>query len=315
VLVFVTLTLAALVGMMGLVVDYGSSTMDVRMLRNATDAAAISGVIAMVDDPTTTNTSVTTSLGRNQAPAGTTTACAYVDTSGATLEASCAGTPPSTASGIKVSATATRSTYFMGILGQPTVTVGAASTARAWAESVYNVGASLFIVCGYGTTLASSGSTNILQGTQPGSSPWPVNLSAVGQTFRIHDQSKVSRCGAGTEFKGLNGTTGNVTLPTNLVYTTGEVTSVQVTVPALNGCQANTSVTNCVMIIPIAVDLGSGAKQLYAVRFLPFWVTQSGNGHDARLLGTSYVVSTSGQGTSPWTVGTQSGPVSVHLAD
>lgn len=324
-IIFVTLAFAALAGMAGLVVDYGAGAMDFRLLQNATDAAALSATIAMVDDPTTTATTISTMMSRNQLPTGTTTSCAYVDGSGAEIVRSCTDLPPSTASGVKIGASATRSTYLMGLLGRPTLTVSASSTAQGSAETVFNAGASLFIVCGYNTSLAGGGTMNILEVIQPSPPTWLVDVihtpSPIGKTFRIHDETYVAPCGVtSSQFKGLNGTTGNVTLgptsPLDLTYSTGQVTSIQVSVPVLHGCLAGSVVTDCVMLTPIAVTTGSANKTLKSVRWLPFWVTKDANGHTGRLLGTNYVVShTLGTQTGSWSVGTQSGPVSVRLAN
>ena len=102
--------------------------------------------------------------------------------------------------------------------------------------------------------------------------------------------------------------------PRDVIYTTGEVASIQVSVPALHGCKAGAPVDNCVMVTPIAVSLGSVNKSLFAVRWVPLWVTQDANGHSGRLIGKNYVVSSAETGTG-WTIGTPgTGLVSVRLS-
>ena len=66
---FMALAFAALGGVVGLSVDYGSGAMDLRLLQNATDAAAVSATIAMVDDPTTVDSTIALMISRNQVPA------------------------------------------------------------------------------------------------------------------------------------------------------------------------------------------------------------------------------------------------------
>jgi len=316
------LVFAMLAGMVGLAVDYGAGTMDFRLLRNATDSAAVSATIAMIDNPGSRTpvsivTTVSNMMSRSQLPSGTSTSCNFVDSSGVAFRSGCAGTPPTNASGVQITGGSTRPTYFAGLLGTPSLTVQASSTVQGWAEDTYDAGASLFIVCGYGTLLANNaGSMSILTGTAPGVSPWLVDTNAVGRTFRVHDQTQVARCGQGSDFKGLNGSTGNVVLPTNLVYTNGQVASIQVTVPALHGCRANQPIDNCVMLIPIAVGLGTDPQtQLRAVRWLPFWITVNGNGHDGILMDVNYVVAHNpAGGTTSWNSTMQSGPVSVRIA-
>ena len=64
-----------------------------------------------------------------------------------------------------------RPTFFLGLLGSSTMYNRTSSIAKPWAETSYNVNASMFAVCGWDTKLASGGSMSILQGTAPGASP------------------------------------------------------------------------------------------------------------------------------------------------
>jgi Flp pilus assembly protein TadG len=335
--VLLAITLTVLLGMAGLGVDYGFSTVERRALQNAADAAAVSGAINLSQKAASTAIveEVTTVANRNAQVSSV--ICQYVDANNAVIQACDQGATPTT-SGIRVVTTNTRNTYFMRVLGIPTATVSAEAVARisdwtrynpstsppTYTNTPYEAGNALFIVCGYDTVLTSGGTMNILQGTKPGSAPWNVNPAAVGREFYIHGSGsgqKPEDCGMkSSSFKGLNGTVGTVTLPAILRDENGvKAGPTRSAVNGQAGCAANIStndaaLNNCVMLLPIAVSSPSKGY-LYSVRWLPFRIRRvDANSHAGTLLG-NYVVREDGTTVlAPWTYSNTSTITSVRLA-
>lgn len=149
VVVLFMLVSVVLVGMVGLVVDSGTSYVHSRTLQAATDVAAESGDVLLTADLKTNTalnpvpystadicTAIETSISSTGTGSAATNGWAayFTDLSGNVVgTAFCpsppGGAPPSTAFGIKVTATATSPTYFMGVLGINTATQSAAGTA------------------------------------------------------------------------------------------------------------------------------------------------------------------------------------------
>ena len=141
-LVLYTLAFAAVLGVMGLAVDYGFVSLERRVLQKAADAAAMSGALDLVDTATrgSISTDVSTMVTRNNVGPGTSVNCVLVDNANAQVQANC-GTPSSNAtSGVSVTLSRTRNTFFMGLVGVTTVNVSASSTGRVVKMSVYDAG-------------------------------------------------------------------------------------------------------------------------------------------------------------------------------
>ena len=321
-LVQIATALTVLIGMVGLAVDIGFVTLERRTLQNAVDAAALTGAIDLVSSPGSTQADVNIMVDTHGVASASAT-CAFVDNSNAETGA-CSGTPGSGSSGVKVSATRSRDTFFMRVLNVPTVTMSAQSIARVSAWQNYDAAAALFIVCGYQTKLApvsGGGTYSILAGTAPGSAPWPVNSAAVGKTFVIHDPQDVVSCGvSNASFKGLNGSTEWLSLPASLEYDTGvNAGPTAKAVEGFNGCSAGVDPNNCVMVLPIAASSvpQPGQDELYCVRWLRFLITKGAtNVHYGKLLDPNYVVrQQSNTVLTSWTVGTQAGLTSVRTVE
>ena len=313
--IFLAVLLTVILGMTGLAVDYGFAALERRALQNAADAAAISGAINLVrgESPVA---DVSTVANRNAVTSGV--VCDYVDVSNA-VTGSCSGVASGSSDGVKVIATNQRPTFFLNVVGIRTFTVSAESIARvsAWTNNTpYEVGNSLFVVCGYGTKLwnprptdPADGRLSILQGTQPGASPWNVSPAAFNRDFVIHDPH-VADCGMASErFKGLNASSGVITLPTILMSETGDRAGpTRSAVNGITGCAAglDTDATNdCVMVIPIFVS--SPAKDyVYAVRWLPFRVREiDANTHVGTLLENYTIRQDTNTLLAPWTKNTK----------
>lgn len=317
-LVLVTAALTAIIGIMGLAVDLGFVALERRQLQRAADAAAISGALDLIDDATwgSIGADVSAMVGKNGVPAGTTTACALVDNTNAQVQSNCGAPASPSISGVKVTLSHRRDTYFMRVLGIGTVDVSASAIGRIVLHTEYDAGNGPFIVCGIGTKLASGGTLSILTSTTP---PYGVNPSAVGQTFVIHGP-QVADCGAKSNaFKGLadqDANEGITTLPNTLYHDTGVKagpTRFAVNGPA--GCPAGAT-QGCVMILPVATSItGPPRREAYAVMYLPFYVTQTHpNEHQGTLVSATYQLRLDSRNTASWTLG-KPGLVSARLVN
>jgi Flp pilus assembly protein TadG len=218
--VLLAVMLVALIGMTGLAVDYGFAALDKRVLQNAVDAAAVTGAnwLARSLDPSLDVQAIAT---KNNIAVSTTVVCEYIDNSN-TVTGSCSPSPSGTTSGVKVTATNDRATFFMRVLGVPLVTVSATSAARVYTVSgatQWNMWGSLFIVCGWNTTTVSpkanghwdiGSPTDLLtRGYSPATGgsaypaawptsftpaasaawEWPLSSSVYTQWFVVHDEN------------------------------------------------------------------------------------------------------------------------------
>jgi Flp pilus assembly protein TadG len=324
--VFFAAVLFVFIGMTGLAVDYGFATLERRVLQNAVDAAAQSGATNL-SMGVSAAADVQTMVTRNNVAVGTTVVCDYIDNSNV-VTGSCSGTPSGTTSGVRVSATSNRPTYFMRVLGIPTVAVSANSMARvsAWNQSsalTQNASNTLFLVCGWSARVAGNPPTyhDILTGT---SGNYGVNGTAVGKTFVIHGP-QIADCGIhDSAFKGLNSSTGPVTLA-DWIFTESGVRAgpVAQAVPTPGGCAAglysdDTALDNCNMLIPIFTQDSveptahhmvkvSDDWKVWSVMWLMFEVHRTGaNEHTGTLLSNAPLVPGPTTLFAPWTKNTSS---------
>jgi hypothetical protein len=308
-LVFVALAFAVVAGTMGLGVDYAFVTLERRMLQKAADAAAASGALDLAETSSwgQIGADVNSVVNKNGVPSGTSAACTLVNASNSQVQGNCNSPTSESTSGVRVTLSHTRDTFFMGLLGVRTVPVSATSTARLYQQNDYNAGAAMFIVCGFNTRLAGPGNNtyDILEADGP---DFEVRESAVGQRFVVHGP-QVADCNAGNNnFKGLYGESGYFDLPHVLHYTEGTVagpTSVATEGP--NGCPAGTTTFNgCVMVLPVASSVWgtTSDKAMNAEFWLPFMIYDNGaNVHEGVLMSTKYTVRLRTQNISPWTIG------------
>jgi len=301
--VLLAVLLTAFIGMTGLGVDYAFSTLDRRSLQNAADAAVLSGA-ADLSQGTSPGTTVTTIANRNATTTSVT--CQYVNSSNADI-GPCTGSMIG-AGGVHVTASHTRETFFMRVLGIQFATVSADAIARisamqnaAGASVATEAQNALFLVCGYGTKLDPSSPaygpgvhTMDILASNPTSAPYAVNSSAWGQVFVIHDTHPTD-CGLpSSSFKGLNGTHGTVSLPADLRNETGTNSGPTVySVNGFDGCGtglSSSSINNCIMLLPIANGISTtyyspDGYRLHAVRWLPFLIRETdSNTHTGTLL-------------------------------
>jgi Flp pilus assembly protein TadG len=336
-LVQIATMMIAMVGMLGLVVDFGFAAMERRTLQNAADAAALTGAIDLVQmtNQAVTNTvvnDVSTMSLRNGAATTATIDCAFVNNGNADTGA-CSSWPASGSDGVRVRATTTRETFFIRVLGIDTVTVSAESIARISAWQYYNAGAGPFIVCGYQTFQTNGQQMDILVGNKD-TGPWGVNPAAIGKTFMVHapqsngNNTELQDCGApSAKFKGLNGETGWKDVPDWFASKNGtKAGPTNAVVNGIDGCNG-TALSGCVVLLPIASKAKISMKlddddkkdqkhedDFYVVMWLPFELGQPHvNKHSGRLLGTDYVIrQEDGTILLPWMYGLPAGPTSVR---
>src|SRR4051812_9500265 len=116
--VFLALLLTLFIGMTGLAVDFAFSTFERPALQNAAHAAALTGAIDLSQGAGPT-ADVTTIAGKNATISSV--GCQYVNAANTDV-GGCTGSAVG-ASGVHVTATHTRDTFFMRVLGVPTVTI------------------------------------------------------------------------------------------------------------------------------------------------------------------------------------------------
>jgi hypothetical protein len=317
-LVLVALAFAVVAGTMGLAVDYGFVALERRTLQKAADSAAMSGALDLADSTSwsSIDTDVNSMISKNGVPFGTSTSCTLVDASNQQVQNNCNSPTNDSTSGVKVTLTHTRDTFFMGLLGARTATVSATSTGRLYQQNDYNAGAAMFIVCGFNTRLAGGGNNtyDILE-TSGGS--YSVRDSAVSKRFVIHGP-QVADCNANnSNFKGLYGETGFFDLPHILHYTEGTVAGpTTVATDGPNGCPAGTTTFNgCVMVLPVVSSVWgtTSDKAMNGVFWLPFLIYDNGaNVHEGVLMSTHYTIRLHSQNISAWTIGT-SGPALIGV--
>jgi Flp pilus assembly protein TadG len=303
--VLMAVSILALLGLTGLVVDGGRAYADHRATQNAADVAALAGAGALNQilfgspgQEAAVHDAVVASLAANDVNGSPD--CRLVDQAGTDLGACPASNTgaglPATVAGVSVRASDSQSGSFIKALGISGFSASATATAQIEA---LRAGSSPFMICGLDAghhgfdppLLLASGSS------------WVVNPAAVGQTYGIHGP-QVPDCGAGSAgFKGLTDGSANVPVPGWWAGDTGvHAGPVRNQVARSDACTTTDGFDNwtgCTIIVPICVaGQGSGTStQLYCVRFGVFKVSQSHqNAHDAVFLGAGVVQDGQGGG-------------------
>lgn len=303
--VLLAVTLLALLGLTGLVIDGGRAYADRRAVQNAADAAALAGAGALngiLFDSTGQEKkvydAVVASLAANRVNGGPD--CGLTDESGNDVGA-CPATNtgsglPAGVAGVSVRSRDSQSTSFIKVLGISGFSVSASATAQIQA---LRSGSSPFMICGLDAAhggfdpplLLASGST------------WAVNPAAIGQTYDIHGP-QVPSCGAGSNsFKGLVDNSNPSSVPAwwpgDTGVHAGPVRNVVARPDACTTTDGFDNWTGCTIIVPLCVDgRGNGSSaDLYCVRFGAFRVYQPHqNTHEAVFLGAAVVRNGQGGG-------------------
>ena len=298
-LVITCLSMIALLGLAGLVIDGGRMYSDHRQVQNSADAAALAGTGVLNSiintagaDASIIRTAVQNSITAN-GTSGTFT-CTLVDVNGNALSAcpSTTSTLPSGTAGVSVQATDNQNTSFAKVLGINSFS--ASGTATAQVEALRG-GPAPFVVCGYNR---GDGNPDLLL-----SPNWDINPAAIGKTYAIHDPSSVSPCpGGGSGFKGW-ASPGSFSMPgwwdTQTGDRSGQVPQV---LADTNACTDMGSLDGCKVLMPICHTnngLNGANFKMYCDHFGLFQIndTSSGhsnNSHTATFLGEG--IATGGQG-------------------
>lgn len=322
-LIIVAAAMIGLIGVLGLAIDVGMSTVERRTMQNAADAGALAGARVVAKAASTSGlkafTDVQAVVDSNHMLTvdPSINSCQYVDDNNTPL-GDCSETVPEDATGVQLSVSEVHPTFFMRVLpgGPSTASTGASATAHVQElTSVPSDGP--FLVCGINTKLASGGTMSMLSQTDSG---WQLNLAAVGQTFVVQGP-QITSCGAqSSSFKGdANGPlNAGLSVPGWFTYTTGDAAGqITASVNGIQGCQAGQALDNCVAFLPVAVNepLGSN-NQLWTVAIMAFYITTpsctsqtSCNTYDGMLMG-EYTVA--GGGKWGWNQN-YTGPIVIRL--
>jgi len=295
--VLVAISILALLGLTGLVVDGGRAYADHRSTQNAADAAALAGAGALngvlfgsAGQEATVHDAVVASLAANHVNG--TMDCRLVDEAGTDLGA-CPATNtgaglPSTVDGVAVTARDSQNGSFIKALGISGFSATASATAQIEA---LRGGSSPFMICGLDSGAGGFDPPLLLAS----GSSWVVNPDAVNHTYDIHGP-QVPNCGAGgNSFKGLTDG-GTYDVPgwwnADTGVHAGPVRNQVVGGDACTTTDDFDNFTGCTIVVPICVDgQGSGSSiQLYCVDFGVFQVSQShANAHEAVFIGAGVV--------------------------
>jgi hypothetical protein len=309
-LVIMALTLIALMGLAGLVLDGGRAYANHREVQNVADAAALAGtgvlskiLSASAGHEKEPYDAVVASLAANHiTPSGN--PCVLVDVTGTAHDpcptANTTTGLPAYAAGVAVAASSTLPASFIKVVGITSFQATGSATAQVQA---LRGGSAPFMVCGRDGTFDNNTANPqaLLLADSTLNPPWRINSLAVGHTYTVH-ASHVNTCGAhGQSFKGRVDEATSFTLPTWLDAATGKaVGPVRQQLALPSACSDNTGIDQpggCSMILPLCTDgTGSGSHtQLYCVRWGAFLITPVGNDHDGLFLGEANV-SGGGQG-------------------
>lgn len=311
VIVLFAIFLTAMLGMLGLATDLGYSFVQRRNSQNAADAAALAGALAVLKQ-VPAQTTVGNTVATNAMPSTTLrpTFCGYVSDGGPHSDlGSCEGSPPPGATGVHVHVEERHTTFFMRLFGIVNTTTSAEATANV--QILQNPPADgPFLVCGVKTKLAGNGNAtfDLLRRSD---GEWEFNKNADGRWFDIHGP-QVEDCDAKAErYKGVadQGANRGKRMPDWFNYTEGDTAGpVTQDVQGPGGCKAGQT-TNCVMILPVAVndpseeELGTNDRRMYTVGWGAFYVIESspsGNTHIGRFI---YDYSVRGGGKPGWEPG------------
>jgi Flp pilus assembly protein TadG len=321
ILILFAFFLTAMVGVLALAVDLGVSFTERRAMQNSADAAALAGARIVAKAASTSGLTalpnVTTVANQNKMNIGTLGAisCSYVNDSDGEV-GSCSGTPPASATGVKVTVTETHPTFFIRAVpgGPKTVQVSATATAHVL-KPTGGFSDGPFIVCGSVDPNNKSLPSILIQS----GGKWVINPSAINKTYLIHGP-QINDCAAKADrFKGLADQDDNSGKSANdwFGYDTGvKAGPTRTDVDGINGCQKGQAADNCVIILPVAIDNPpeqGNSKSVWVVAFVPFFVKETGaNTHTGTVL-SNYIVYAKGQTGAPgWTPG-YTGPIVIRL--
>ncbi len=320
ILIMFALFATAMLGMLGLATDLGYAFANRRNSQNAADAGALAGASAVLRQEVAW-TPVSTTVAQNVLP-GTSlsvTECSYVTDAGPhTSVGACTGSPPPTATGVHVHVAESHGTLFMRLFG----ITSASTTAEATANVQILANPPLdgpFLVCGVRTKVAGNGNNTFNLLTRV-NGEWIFNKEADGRWFEIYGP-RVEDCDAKAErYKGAADQAANAgkKTPDWFQYKEGDATGLVVKqdVQGPGGCKAGTLPTNCVIILPIAVNdppESDNNRGMYTVGWAAFYLV-AGSPSENRYYGKFlYSYSVKGGGKPGWKPGSVGGVTTIRL--
>lgn len=279
-LVFVALSLATSMTLIGVVVDGSRVFAERRQMQNAADQAALAGARAL-DTLTTLQeseiwTKAVAAAVANGADAATVT-CRLTNevlTDVGACPTSNTGTAvaiKALAVGVRVTARAVKDTTFMRVAGVDNFNASASATGQI--EGLRS-GPSPFVMCAVGSSdPRSHGDGQAVPILLPDNSTNPL---AVGLTFELQDPTAVG-CGQNSQFKGLSDSPANFPTPGpwNLLNGDHGINVSKQVIAGNDACTGNPdNFINCVVAVPLCYSMEpSVAYKLYCVRYAPFRIT------------------------------------------
>ena len=324
-----------LVGMLGLATDLGFAFAQKRTIQNAADAGALAGARHVVRSTGSVRPEVVTFVeAKLENRVGSTvndmTYCKYL-VGAITLAddgtgGDCHAPVLPGAKGVHVKVEEEHDTFFIKVVGGPdTVSTSAEATARVERLSS-PPGDGPFLVCATSPWAVLSAAGTTIDSNSPSiiikvGGAWQINPLASGVTYKIFDNqisngpagglSVFKRAGCKATAADFNGAAESVAnkdraAPGWFEHKEGSAQGTIVyEVEGVGGCKP-AQLTNCVMLLPLAVDDpaqdSTHAKQIYVVGYAAFYVTQTGSGAALTYYGkllNNYIVQ--GPSTDDWT--------------
>lgn len=303
ILVFVALSLASIVGVMGVVVDGSRVFAERRQMQNAADAAALAGARALDNVATGFEGSIRTAAVNAAVTNGadaSTIVCRFVDevlTDLGACPTTATGTAAvikSTVAGVRITASAVKGTTFIKAVGAKTFTAKASAAAQIQG---LRSGPAPFVMCAVGTSdPRSNGDGQAIPILLPDNS---TNPAAVGQLYELQDPTAVG-CGQSQNFKGLANYPADFPIPGPWDLLNGDH-GVNVDKQVVAGNDACTgspdNYINCVVAVPLCYSMTPSTDwKLYCVRYAAFRITVNTSGSRMAGILLDKAVATGGAG-------------------
>lgn len=320
-LVFFAISILAIFGLMGVVVDGGRAYSERRQMQNASDASALAGTRALdkvlfesvVDESTIYNAALSQATSNGSDP--TTFECQLVDEQRTPLQAcpetDVAGLPPN-AAGVMVNTDNTRPTAFIQVVGQDAFTVAATATAQIQAV---RGGSGPLLACAIegGGEFQDIPIIVLVDPANPDyTDNWIVNPDPiVYQTvYNLHGSDsrsdKIRRCGGDSGWKGV-AQEGTFAIPGYWDTKNGDTAGpTRARIATQDGCEGSFKdfPDGCKLLVPLCVGPegpdDAQKKKMFCVAMGTFVITAAdSNTHKAKFLGTAATVNEGGGGGLP----------------
>ncbi len=301
-LMLIALSMTAVVGTVGVIVDGGSAFAQRRQMQNAADSAALAGARALdrlaVNAEAAIWSAVVASATANGADSSEITCRLATDVLADLGACPIAGTGTATAlrntaSAVKVTVGGSKDTAFIRVVGIQDFTARASATAQIQG---LRAGNSPFAICAVGDTDPRSlGDGQTIPIILPDNS---MNPNALGVLYELQDPTSIG-CGQGNYFKGLTEDLTNdypVPGPWDLANGDHGINVSTAVVAGNTACRGAISL-NCVILVPLCHAADPPVTDLlYCERFGAFQVVDiQGASRIAGLL-VDNVIATGGQG-------------------